>query len=458
MGFVNRENELAALDQWWKAPGGGMALVWGRRRVGKTALLQRFAEDRRALFHTATGRPLAQELAALSLEAAPILASEMPGLGTRPFASWDETFKMLGMAGESKPLLLVIDEFPEAVDITPELPSILRAVWDRLQARTHLKILLAGSAVRTMHAMQEERAPLYGRFDLRLPLHPFDPREASRMLPALKPADQALVWGLVGGVPLYLQLWDQQESIASNLSRLACRPGGQLLTEGELLLATEAELGDLGQQILYAIAAGRTKYNEIADTVDAEPARTLDRLIALQLVDRIIPVTDDPRRTRRRLYRIADNFLAFWLGLLDRYRPAIDRGLGPSILPVLLENLGDHLGPRWEDAFRKHLIYLANQGSLGQGIVAIGPFWTSGPAQVEIDAVALAGRSQTPVLVGEAKWTRHVNAERIRRELERKAESLPGRVPSLRYAICARERVDGAPDDLCITAADIFAS
>lgn len=103
----------------------------------------------------------------------------------------------------------------------------------------------------------------------------------------------------------------------------------------------------------------------------------------------------------------ADNFLAFWLGVVDRYRSEIDRGLGPSILPVLASSLDDSLGSRYEEALREHLRRLAAAGELGDA-VAVGPFWAGGGN--EIDAVALAGRERAAVLVGESKWSRSVNA------------------------------------------------
>ena len=90
--------------------------------------------------------------------------------------------------------------------------------------------------------------------------------------------------------------------------------------------------------------AGRTRYNEIRDAVRAEPSRTLDRLQELRLVERLLPVGDDPGRSRRRRYRVADNFLAFWLGLVEPYQAEIDRGLGATILPVVVDSLDDHMG------------------------------------------------------------------------------------------------------------------
>ena len=303
--------------------------------------------------------------------------------------------------------------------------------------------------------MLEERAPLYGRVDLSLPVHAFRPHEAAAMLSRLRPADRALVWGIVGGVPLYLRWWDQTKSVRQNLNELVCRPGAPLLTEGQLVLATEGDGGDLARQVLYAIAAGRTKHNEIAAAVRADPTRILERLTEMRLIERVIPVTEDPRRTRRRLYRIADNFLAFWLGVVARYQAEIERGLGGGILSVMLKELNDHMGPRYESAFRSHLRRLAEEGQLGDEIVAIGQFWTAADDPSEIDAVVLAGRRREAVLVGEAKWARSVPGPSAARALQRKVTALPRVHEEVRFAVCAREEVEGQVD-IAVTADDIF--
>jgi hypothetical protein len=434
-----------------------MALVWGRRRVGKTALLSAFATDRRAVFHTGAGRPARDELKVLSRMAAPALEGGTRDLQARPFVDWDDALEALAAAAQSEPLLLVLDEFPELLRAAPELPSVLRAFWDGARGRTKLRILLCGSAVRVMRAIQEERAPLYGRIGLSLALHPFAPHEAAEMLRKLAPADRAAVWGIVGGVPLYLDWWDEQQTLRANLRRLVCRPGGQLLEEGQLVLATEGDTGDLGQRILRAIAAGRTRHHEIEQAVRADPTRTLERLIELRLIERIVPVTEAGSRTRRRSYRVADNFLAFWLGIVEPYRAEIERGLGETILSPMLERLNEHMGGRYEEAFRAHLRRLARAGALAPDIVRIGAFWSEHPA-VEIDAVALAGRSEEAVLVGEAKWSRTVDATRLVRDLEQKLAALPRVAAGVGCAVCARERVTHIPAGvLALTAADLFA-
>ncbi|MGH3996282.1 MAG: ATP-binding protein, partial [Pseudonocardiaceae bacterium] len=289
-------------------------------------------------------------------------------------------------------------------------------------------------------------------------VHPFRPYEATLLLPRLSATDRAIVYGLMGGMPLYLSWWDQDADLAANLLQLACRPGAPLLTEGQLVLATETERGEYPSAVLHAIAAERTKHGEIKDALGAEPTRTLERLVALRLVERVVPVTD-AARSRRVHYRVADNFLAFWLQVLARFRAEIERGLGEAILPVLLESVPDFLGPRWEEMFRTHLRALATRGEFGADIVAVGPWW-SPDSTVEIDAVALAGRGRVPVLAGEAKWASRPAATRLIRALSAKVSAVPGADPAtVRLAVCARERVDNVPTDVvAITAEDIMAA
>lgn len=460
MAFVNREDELAALRAWWKRPNARPALAWGRRRVGKTALLQHFASatDAPVVFHTGTGETTAAEIATLSRQTAAALPDSMRDLATQPYGTWRDILDHLARAARDSPVLLVLDEFPELIASSPALPGILRAFLDEVHGRTQLRIIFSGSAIRTIDEMREYRAPLYGRFDLTLQLHQFRPHEAALMLPDLAPADRARVYGIAGGTPLYLSWWDQHATIAENLLELAGRPGSPLLTEGLLVMATEVGAGEYTTGVLTAIAAGRTKHSEIKNAIAADPTRTLDRLVEMRIIDRILPVTEVGTRSRRRIYRITDNYLAFYLGPLMRFRAEIERGLGKTIVSSLAAFLDQHMGPVYEEAFREYLRRLANEGTLGEGIVAIGPWW-SDASQQEIDAVVLAQRELTrlPVLVGESKWAHSVDAVRIKAGLIRKAAALTPHVDELSYVVCARDAVEH-PDTQTrtVTATDIF--
>jgi len=192
--------------------------------------------------------------------------------------------------------------------------------------------------------------------------------------------------------------------------------------------------------------------------IRADPTRVLDRLTTLHLVERVQPATS-PGYSRRRIYRMADNFLDFYFfyfGVLGRYQSGIEAGLGPSVPPVLIESLDDHQGPRWEAAFRDHVSRLAAEGRLVDQIVAVGPFGTA-DGQNQIDVVAMAGRSRTPALAWEAKWTRQVSAPRIVADLLGKSDALPDRPEQLQIAVYGREQiVDPTANLLTITAEDIL--
>ena len=297
---------------------------------------------------------------------------------------------------------------------------------------------------------------MFGRVDLALLVEPFRPHEAALLLPRLPPAEQAAVWGLVGGVPLYLDWWDDGGSIRKNLERLVCAPGAPLLTAGELSLAWDLDAGDLARQVVYAISAGKTKHNEIADTIRADPTRVLERLTRIGVVERLIhhrgpqahPTPDLP--AGRQLPRVL-------LTVVDRHRDAIERGLGRSVLPVMVSELDDFLGGPWEEALRIHLRRMAGTGALGPDVVAVGRYWTAANPPVEIDGLVLAGRRRTAVAVAEAKWARRVDGARIGRELARTAAALPHVSDDLQLVVAAREHVS-AEGVTAVTAEDVFGS
>ncbi|HWL44864.1 MAG TPA: ATP-binding protein [Ilumatobacter sp.] len=464
-GFVNRTDELAALDAWWKRPGSALGIVWGRRRVGKSWLLKHWASDRRAVFHVASNQAPLDELASLSRAVAAVVSPRRRDLAIRPFVDWDDAFETLADLADAEPLLVVIDEFPELFKVIPGFDSRLRAIWERIDGTSQLKLVLCGSAVRSMEAIQAQDAPLFNRTTLRLLVQPFRPHEVSAILPAATPVERAAAWGVCGGMPYYLGAWDGSVGLRDNVERLFCHEHALLLNEGELVLANEEAVGGgrerLPEQVLRAIASGRSGFSDIKSVINTLPTRVLDHLAAVRLVDKVQPVTERPDN-RRSYYRIADNFLAFWLTVIERHRPAIEQGLGPNVVGVVLEAFDDYMGARWEEALREHVRHLAAIGSLTD-LVQVGEFWlrqvrpNEDPCQ--LDLVGLAGRRREVAVIGEAKWARRRSAHTLVGEMQRKA--VEARLQLAAHPVwvaCAREQLTNVPANcLAVTAADIFA-
>lgn len=464
MRFVNRVKELSLLDEWFGRPGPQLGVVWGRRRVGKSHLLTHWATGRRAIYHVSRNRALDQELAALSAAAAPVLELADRDLVNRPFRDWDEAFEIFRQAASTAPLVLILDEFPELVQSDPKIESALRAIWEGMGDHP-VRLVLCGSAVRTMEALQEERAPLYGRATLRLQVRPFLPGEAALMLSGLPPAERAKAWGVCGGIPFYLDLWDQSASFRDNLARLVANEHGLLLNEGQLILATEDFAGGrrerIPEQVLRAIAAGRTRFGEIKDALGVDPTRALAALADLGLVQRVLPVGRNAD-ARRAYYRVADNFLAFWLAVAEPRRAGIIQGLGTSVVGVMEGQFDNFMGDRWEDAVRAHLVQTVAADPRVAPVVEVGRFWHQyGTDPAEIDVAMLSEPGGRLSLAAEVKWARQEDGARILRTLMRKAHAsnlIGPQDPEPLYVIAAREEVTGdLPDEvLRVTATDVF--
>jgi AAA+ ATPase superfamily predicted ATPase len=454
--FLNRTAELRALERMWRAPDGQLALVWGRRRTGKSYLLAHFAETRRTVFSTATEQSAEVELEAFSDRVRDALE---PGprdvLAGGPFRNWDEALNYLAAAAETEPLLVVLDEFSYLVASNPSLPSIVQRFWDRAGRTSRLRLVLCGSATNVMEGLGAAKAPLFGRFTLRLQIHPFTFSDAARFHPGLAPADQAVVYGVLGGMPLYLRLWDPDESIADNLANLIGEPHAPLVNEGELLLRTELPEAAGYFRLMAAIAEGHAKFSGIRDVAKMDPTRGLERLAAVRLVERRAPVTEALDQTRRRTHRIGDNFLTFWFRFVYPNRGEIERGLGAQVVrSSVLPKLDEHMGPVFKELARDHVRNLTVAGEL-DGVTRVGSWW-SADGRTEIDVVALS--DQRVALAGEATWDERLDRSALVR-LRQGLRILPGgdddEVP---LALFARTGIDDVrPEEArLVTVEDLY--
>lgn len=453
--LLDRARELSALVEAAEARGGQLVVLWGRRRTGKTYLLQAFCRGRRAIYYTATQQSAPIELAAFTDAVRQALGDQglPPGYA---FPDWSTALDFVTDAAAGARLVVVVDELPYLSRSTPGVESIVQRWWDRGGRRSAVMLVLCGSAVAHMQAIIGAAAPLHRRATATIHLLPLDYRAAGLFLPDAPPTDRAIAYGVLGGTPLYLEQWSARASTRDNLMRLFGRATSPLVDAAELVLSGELPETEGHLRILQAVAYGHTRPKEIEEFARVATERPLKRLVTLGILDRRVPALEDPERSRRAIYRIRDPYSNFWFRFISPNRAHIARGLGAQLVDnTILPGLDDHMGAVFEEMAREHARDLAARGELiGEHVTA----WWSQDGQQEVDMVGVAGRRVG--FVGTVKWSRRPLSLSILAELDAHASGLPGVGPSTPRLVYGRggsgARVVATRGVRCFSLADMY--
>ena len=416
--------------------------MYGRRRTGKTALLRRFSRDRRAVFFVADSASAADQRSAFCRALAAGL--DDPALADASFPTWEAALRFVASRAVTEPLLLVLDEFPYLCNSDTSLPSVLQRLWDAELKEGRLHIALCGSLVAFMERqVLGARSPLYGRRTGAWLLEPM-PFSCARLFFPSWPVDRQLeAWGVVGGIPAYLERFDPEVGLDDNILTTILTRGAPLYDEPRFLMLEELREPATYFSVCRAIALGRGTPNEIAQAAglpDRGPvSRYLDMLREMRLVRRDVPATErNPERTRRGRWRLSDPFLRFWFRFVLPERSALESGDATGVLNRrILPHLAQHISVAFEDACRQHMLAVNAAGLLSCRYARIGAWWR-GSEEVDIVAVADGG----PLLLGECKWsTRRVGVD-VLDNLQRKAplvcRDLRGEPTELEFALFSR--------------------
>lgn len=436
-----------------------LAVVVGRRRVGKSFLLAATLTGTRVISFQGDEQGERQHLELLAEEAGRLLLGS-PALR---FDDWDAALTFFGAQARQEPLTLILDEFQYLWSAQPALDSIIQRHWDRWQrAGTPLLLVLCGSALSLMERLLAHGSPLYGRATLRLLLTPLDYRFAGKFANTDDPEKLLRRYAVLGGTPQY-QVWAGHGELRTLIrDRILTR--GSPLYEDPLHLLREGEgVRDPGTYlaILRAIAHGATHYNEIAQqagTTSANLSPRLARLERLGYVRPVFPLASSGREDRS-LYRIADPFFRCWFRYVARNRSRLERGRVDEVLGEVVDDLDNLMGQTFEDCCRHWVGHYADEELVGHA-EELGAWW-SRDGSVEIDIVGV-GRHRYQLL-GSCKWRRTVD-EDVLEELYDHRAALGGKAARARLALFAREgftarvRERAAKEGvILVTAADLFA-
>ena len=403
--FVNCQRELQTLERFWVLPNPQCIPVTGRRRVGKTFLIERFAAGRRHVYYRCQLRGTTEQLPLLG-EALARLTDD-PVVQAQPPSTWPAVFAVIERLATRDRLLLVLDELPFWAARGESMPSVLQNWWDERGRRLNLMLLLCGSAVQMMERLMSGEAPLAGCITGRLVVRPFRLRSAAEMLQFADPVDALAAYGILGGVPLYLSFFRPERSIRDNLLDAVISPTARLYVEPQAVFAEHHETFNVEQvlSVLRSIARGRHRWSEIAESSrlsQAQLGRIMEPLIGdLGLVERVLPVTElHETRTYWSQYHLADNFFRFWFRFVEPAQGAIEFGDVEAVADGIMAALPEYLGLPFEAMCREWVGLASAAGALPARVAAVGFWWN---ANHQIDVVGLDTSRQVAV-TGECKW------------------------------------------------------
>jgi uncharacterized protein len=428
--FVDRTDELAMLDQLVRRQRGGeLLLLYGRRRVGKTALLRHWATQSGLSWTYWMAQREPAELQRRKLYAA--IRGRVATSTAPTFASWSELWDDVAAIVRDDRRILVLDELPWAIESDTAMLSALQYAWDTHFQHSNLVLALCGSHIRTMETILQQQTPLFGRLTAQYRLQPFPFEILRQFFPQWSPEAQVAVYAMVGGVPHYLSWFNAGLSLSDNIRQSILAPASVALSEIELLLSDEVRDIRTYLTVLNAIGEGAHALKDIADatlTASTNLTKYLGVLKDLRLVERRVPVTVPPalqHRSKQGRYHLTDPFHRFYFRFL-RPREAEIAYQPDSVLTDIQAGLRAFVGQTaWEELARTWVFRQGLRGALPFKPEAIGSHWSR---VVQADVVALSWRERY-ALVGECKWSADaVNRQVVRQLLE---HTLPHTVAAL---------------------------
>lgn len=464
--FIGRKHEIGLLDRLLRrvAEGGragrpGRAvLIRGRRRVGKSRLVEEFIDRAGvpSVFFTASGQPTVA--ADLALFAGEVRESALPD--TELFrdqtpATWDAALRLLARClPDDQPSVVVIDEMPYLIKTDRGFEGTLQKIFDRELSRKPVLLICVGSDLAMMEALNEYGRPFHQRAT-ELVVPPLSPADAAEMLdlPAAEAFDAYLV---SGGLPLILDEWPSGVSAPDYVADAVTDPLSALLVSGERALAAEFPPDSQARLVLSAIGSGERSYSKIQQAAGGMAQATLNRALHLLTAKRIV-LASTPlsiRRSRETRYAVADPHLRFWLAFLGPHVPEIERRRGDIVAARVRASWSAWRGTAIEPVIRESLSRISDQ--LPGQPEAIGGYWT----RTNNPEVDLIGADREPVaqriaFVGAIKWRdNHPFDERDLAALIAHRSQVPGAtedtplIAVARSGVSVRSPVALGPDDL----------
>ena len=422
MRFIGREYEMERLARWYEEDRFQCIVMYGRRRVGKTRLLTEFSKGKNTIFHVATEH---SETRGLQEFSAQIMKHYQLARHTPLFARWEDAFAFLGEQAKDERTLLILDEFPYLARSHMGMLSILQNSIDHIFADTKLFIVLCGSSISFMeHEVLSYKSPLFGRRTGQMEIPPLDYFHAKQFFPSYNAEDSITAYGVLGGIPQYLQQFSPDRSLDDNMQAKVFDKTSYLYREPEFLIKQELKSPAVYISIIEAIAGGASKLNDIATAIKESTAKTsvyMRNLLRLRIIDRITPIGE--KKSRKTIYRISDSLFDFFYRFINPYIAVIEQELGDLIYETEVKgNLSSYLGFVFEQVCKEYLIRRNRKQRNPFLILEIGRWWGPDKAARKQEEIDIVGTGKDCMLFAECTFTNKLVGIREYKKLVSRSE------------------------------------
>lgn len=402
--FVGRESELKKLNQMYAGQNFEFAVFYGRRRVGKTTLINEFCKNKKAIYYVGLETSFSENLQEFSKAIWQVLH---PGTVLPPFQDFESAFDFIADSAKQERLILVIDEYPYLAESYSGISSLLQSYIDRKFKQSQLFLILCGSSMSFMeHQVLGYKSPLYGRRTAQFKIEPFDFFDSSKMLSDFPRNDQALLYGVTGGVPEYLSYIDPSVAADENIKRLFFDSTGRLFEEPSNLLKQELRNPSTYNAVMAAIATGASRLNQIAEKsrlASSSCSSYLRSLIELGIIKKEYPVTEN--EGRKTIYRFQDEMFRFSYRFVRPNTSMIAREMGSRLYDMEVKpQLSDFMGEVFERICYDYLIREQQCGRTPFFFTKIGRWWGGNPQTHQQEEIDILAYSNQQAIFGECKW------------------------------------------------------
>lgn len=420
--FVGREKELAELNELYGQDSFHLFILYGRRRVGKTTLLNEFSRDKDAIFYSAEQSNDRMNLEKFSEQ----IFEHYQEKTLEPFSNWENAFTYIQNRQEGKRLVLILDEFPYLARKNKGLLSVLQHLIDHRLQFGRLFLVLCGSY---MGFMEKEvlgaKSPIFGRRTGQLHLKTLDYQTSAEFLEGFNREEKLELYGAFGGTPLYLKQVQKEKNFEENIKQAFLKVTSYLYEEPLLLLRQEVQEPGIYSAVIEAIAEGRTKANEIAARTGEEQAKCIkyiQTLCELGILYKETPL-EEKDSARKTQYGISDFMFRFWYRYVFRNRTLLETGAQDAVWKKRIEpDYRNYMGTVFEKVCKEYLLRKNSRGKLPFLFTAIGRWWGNDPENHRQEEIDLIAKDGSDYLICECKWREDSLNLSVLRELQRKAD------------------------------------